>query len=121
MKKGLTACRVLIGVLIGLCVVALVGIPLISTFTTNDRAPSLAAFWGIVTELLPLLPFLLVLLLPLVAAESLLQYKLGRIDRVKFKRRMWILAVCEFLVLAATLRMLIRIADANASALSRLE
>lgn len=119
MKICLTVCRVLKGILIALCVYILIVVPLLIMFTTYDGpSPSMEVFFQIVIELLPLFSLLLALLFPLVAAEGWLQYKLGWIDGAKLKRRVWIMAICEIILLAIILVMLLESAGSNHTVLS---
>ena len=122
MRICLDVCRVLKKILIVLCVFLLIVVPLITMYTTHDGpTPSVKTFFQEVLFVLPLLPYLLVLLLPFIAAEQWLQTKIWDLSRTKLKRRLWILAICEIILLAVVLAMVIMGREINHSLLTQIE
>lgn len=81
MKKALTSSKIAVGIWIGFMIITVICLPLLITFTTNDRGPSIAFFIEMVGEFLLLVPFFLVVLILLLAVRSLLRYKLGVISK----------------------------------------
>ena len=117
MRICLDICRVLKKILIALCVFLLIVVPLITMYTTHDDPSPLETFFHAVLYVLPLLPCLLMLLLPVIAAEQWLQTKIWDLSRTKLKRRLWILAICEIILLAVVLAMVIMGREINHSLL----
>ena len=122
MRICLDVCRVLKKILIALCVFLLIVVPLITMYTTYDGpSPSLKTFFQEVLYVLPLLPCLLMLIFPIIAAEQWLQTKIWDLSRTKLKRRLWILAICEIVLLAVILAMVIIGSEINHSLLMSIE
>ena len=122
MRICLDVCRVLKKILIVLCVFLLIVVPLITMYTTYDGpSPSVKTFFQEVLYVLPLLPCLLMLLLPVIAAEQWLQTKIWDLSRTKLKRRLWILAICEIILLAIILTLMILGDQASHAVLTQIE
>ncbi len=122
MKICLNVCRVTKKILIALCVFLLIVMPLITMYTTYDGpSPSVKTFFEIVIALLPLFPYLLMLLLAVIAAEEWLQTKIWNLSRTKLKRRLWILAICEIVLLAIILMLMILGDQVSHSVLAQIE
>lgn len=122
MKICLDVCRVLKKILIALCVFLLIVVPLITMYTTYDGpSPSVKTFFEEVLFVLPLLPCLLVLLLPVIAAEQWLQTNIWDLSRIKLKRRLLILAICEIVLLAVILALVMIGNEASHSVLTQIE
>ena len=121
MRICLDVCRVLKKILIALCVFLLIVVPLITMYTTHDGPSPLKTFFQEVLYVLPLLPCLLMLLLPVIAAEQWLQTKIWDLSRTKLKRRLWILAICEIILLAIILTLMILGDQASHAVLTQIE
>ena len=97
MKKLYLLSKILVFVLSALLVLTAVGLPLVSTFTTSDLAPSISAFWGWFVELLPLALLCLLILIHALALKSYAAFKYGDINAASFKKQIIVYAVPEII------------------------
>ncbi len=118
MKKGLVAFKFIIVVLSVLLVTVVIGFPLLTTFTTFDKSPSIEFFLENLVGILPLAPFILIVLMPALAFESWLQYKLNQIDAPKCKKRIYLFAACEMILLLLIVLIVIGVTESNSAVLS---
>ena len=118
MKKLYLLSKILVFVLCALLIFTAVGMPLISTFTTNDRAPSINAFFGWFIEFLPLVLPCLVILVPALALKSYAAFKYGDINAAVYKKRITVYAISEIIVIASFAALMIIINSSNFSQLS---
>lgn len=121
MKICLTACRVLIGILIVLCVFYMIVAPLTMTFYSYDASPSVEGFFYDCLIFLPNFLILLTFLFPLVAFEGWLQYKLGWMRSAQLKRRVWTMAICEIVLLTIILILVILGNEVSHTVLTQIE
>ena len=109
MKKGVFVSKVIITILSVVLILVVIGIPLLMNFTTNDRSPSIGFFMENLMEFLPFAPFILMVLVPVIAVKTFLQHKLGMMDAKKFKQRFYIFSVCEIILLIILIFIMISI------------
>ncbi len=91
--------------------------PLMITFTTNDRSSSVEFFVENFISLLPLVPFLLLPLFPMAALKSYASFKLGDLPAAKLKKHIIILSTAEIISFALTIIIIITINSNNAISL----
>ena len=117
MKKTLFLAKALIFILIAILVFTVIVIPVLMTFTTNDRAPSLAFFISNLSEFLPLgLPILL-LIVPTLALKSYVSLKLADTNATTFKKEICIYAVVEIMLIIIFITLLFHINASNSAKL----
>ena len=97
MKTLYLLSKILVFVLSAVLALTAVGLPLVSTFTTSDLAPSISAFWGWFVELLPLALLCLLILIPALALKSYAAFKYGDINAASFKKQVIVYAVSEII------------------------
>ena len=105
-----------IALLVALVLINL-AVPLLITFTTNDRSSSVEFFIDNFISLLPLVPFLLLPLFPMAALKSYASFKLGNLPAAKLKKHIIILSTAEIISLALTIIIRIIINSNNAISL----
>lgn len=118
MRKLLLLSKILVLVLSALLIFTAVGMPLISTFTTNDHAPSINAFFGWVIEFLPLALPCLAILVPALALKSYAAFRYGDINAAVHKKQITVYAISEIIVIASFAVLIIFINSSNFSQLS---
>lgn len=115
MKKALTASKIILVALSVFMLCMVVGVPLLMTFTTNDKAASFAFFAELLIEFLPFVPFFLFVIVLVSAIQSLIQYKLGIIQDIK--KRLCLLAISEIILLITIIVVFASIAGSNSTVL----
>lgn len=118
MKKLLTSSKIAAGIWIAFVIITVICVPMLITFTTNDRATSVGFFFDILKDFLPLAPFFLVVLIPIFALQSFLRYKLDMVDLPKLKKHLYIFSALEILVIVLSITVLVPVANSNAALLS---
>jgi len=83
--------------------------PLLITFTTNDRSSSVEFFVDNFIEFLPLVPFLLLPLFPMAALKSYASFKLGNLPAAKLKKHIIVLSTAEIISFALAIIIIVSI------------
>ena len=105
-----------IALLVALVLINL-AVPLLITFTTNDRSSSVEFFVDNFISLLHLVPFLLLPLFPMAALKSYASFKLGNLPAAKLKKHIIILSTAEIISFALAIIIIILINSNNAISL----
>ena len=105
-----------IALLVALVLINL-AMPLMITFTTNDRSSSVEFFIDNFIEFLPLVPFLLLPLFPTAALKSYASFKLGNIPAAKLKKHIFVLSTAEIISFALAIIIIVSINSNNAISL----
>ena len=105
-----------IALLVALVLINL-AVPMLITFTTNDRSSSVEFFVDNFIEFLPLVPFLLLPLFPMAALKSYASCKLGNIPAAKLKKHIVILSAAEIISFALAIIIIVSINSNNAISL----
>ena len=105
-----------IALLVALVLINL-AVPLMITFTTNDRSSSVEFLVDNFIEFLPLVPFLLLPLFPMAALKSYASFKLGNLPAAKLKKHIIILSTAEIISFALAIIIIVSINSNNAISL----
>ena len=117
MKNLYTLSKIATIALLVLLVLINLALPLLITFTTNDRSLSVEFFVENFISLLPLVPFLLLPLFPMVALKSYASFKLGNLPAAKLKKHIIILSTAEIISFALAIIIIVSINSNNAISL----
>ena len=117
MKALSTLSKIATIALLAILVVINLAMPLLITFTTNDRSSSVKFFIDNFIEFLPLVPFLLLPLFPMAALKSYASFKLGNLPAAKLKKHIIILSTAEIISFALAIIIIILINSNNAISL----
>ena len=117
MKTLYTLSKIATIALLVILVLINLAVPLLITFTTNDRSSSVEFFIDNFIEFLPLVPFLLLPLFPMAALKSYTSFKLGNIPAAKLKKHIVILSAAEIISFALAIIIIILINSNNAISL----
>ena len=97
-----------------------VGVPLISTFTTNDKSASLEFFFEIFCEFAPMASFWLSLLFLLLAIKSYASFKLDLISREEMKKLLTAYLIAEIVSIIAISLIISFVLDSNHQSLTQI-
>lgn len=117
MKTLFTLSKIATIALLAILVLINLAVPLLITFGANDRSSSVEFFVDNFIEFLPLVPFLLLPLFPMVALKSYASFKLGNLPAAKLKKHIIILSTAEIISFALAIIIIISINSNNAISL----
>ena len=117
MKTLYTLSKVATIALLVILVLINLAVPLLITFTTNDRSSSVEFFVDNFISLLPLVPFVLLLLFPMAALKSYASFKLGNLPAAKLKKHIIVLSTAEIISFALAIIIIVSINSNNAISL----
>ena len=97
-----------------------VGVPLISTFTTNDKAASLGFFFELFCQFAPMALFWLSMLFLFAAIKSYASYKLDLIAHEAMKKQITAYLVAEIVSIIAISLIISFVLDSNHQSLPQI-